>query len=341
MVRIPLVVVCFALSLPAAAPDNPSPAPAGAAKSRKRVGLALAGGGARGLAHVGVIQWMQEHRIPIDAIAGTSMGGLVAGVYAAGRNGGEIREFVDGIDWEAALGAKSSYRDLAFRRKEDQRTFPASVEMGARNGSPQLPVALSAGHEVELLLARIGFAYSRVDSFDDLPTPFRCVAADLLSGEKVVFHNGPLSLALRATMSLPAIFSPVAHQGMLLVDGGLVDNLPADVVREMNVNVVIAVDLGMEPIDSQKSLSLIDVANRSIDVMIRRNAIESLKKADIAVKLPPFKSPGFQKIDAIIERGYQAAQSMAAELREYALDEDEWRQYLRRNARGSRHSCAS
>ena len=257
------------------------------------------------------------------------MGGLVGGMYAAGRGSREIQEFVAEIDWDAALGAGPGYRDLTFRRKEDQQSFPSALELGLRNRQLQLPAGLLAGHSVGLILGRIGLPYSELN-FDQLPTPFRCVAADLVSGDKVVFEKGSLFHALRATMAIPPIFAPVAEDGRLLVDGGLVDNLPAGVVRAMNVDVVIAVDLGIETIGKGKSLAILDVANRSIDIMIRRNAVESLKSADIAVKpdVTDHATLGFQDSTELIERGYRAAQSVAEQLKQYAVSEREWTAYV-------------
>jgi NTE family protein len=302
------------------------------AAGRKTVGLALSGGGAKGLAHIGVLQWMEEHKIPIDAVAGTSMGGLIGGAYAAGRDGATIREFVNKIAWDIVLnGGSSGYPDLNFRRKEDQRGYPAALEFGLRDGKPTLPAGMNPGHQVELVIERIGFEYSQMSSFNDLPTPFRCVATDLLSGDKVVFSEGSLSLALRATMSLPAIFAPVAYQDRLFADGGMVDNLPADVVKEdMKVDTVIAVDLGFDRIGKEKSLSLLGVANRSIDIMIRRNVIESLKFADVVVR-PDVHAIGglsFDHLDRVVQSGYDAAQAVAAQLLPYAVDDAAWRSYV-------------
>ncbi|MEP7367250.1 MAG: patatin-like phospholipase family protein [Acidobacteriota bacterium] len=296
---------------------------------RKRVGIALAGGGAKGLAHIGVLRWMEENRVPIDAIAGTSMGGLVGGMYAGGSSSREIQEFVGEIEWDEVLGAGPGYRDLTYRRKEDQQSFPATIELGLRDHKIQLPAGMNAGHQVGLLLGRIGLPYSQVN-FDELPTPFRCVAADLVSGDEVVFEKGSLSQALRATMAIPPFFAPVQHEGMLLVDGGLLDNLPAGVVRGMKVDVVIAVDLGMEKIEAGKGLAILDVANRSLDIMIRRNAVESLKKADVALtpQVTEYGMLHFHHPEEIIQRGYEAAQAMAAELKQYAVSEQEWQVYL-------------
>lgn len=301
------------------------------ATGRKKLGLALSGGGAKGLAHIGVLQWLEEHKVPVDAVAGTSMGGLVGGAYAAGRDAKAIREFVSKIAWDIVLsGGSSGYTDLNFRRKEDQRAYPAVLEFGLRDGKPSLPAGMNPGHQVELVIERIGFEYSQLKSFDDLPTPFRCVATDLLSGDKIVFSDGSLSLALRATMSLPAIFAPVAYQDRLFADGGMVDNLPAGIVKEMNVDIVVAVDLGFERLGKDKSLSLLGVANRSIDIMLRRNMIESLKFADVVVR-PDVHSIGglsFDHIEKIMQSGYDAAEAVSASLLPYAVSDEEWQAHV-------------
>lgn len=299
--------------------------------SRKKLGLALAGGGAKGLAHIGVLQWLEERQIPVDAIAGTSMGGLVGGAYAAGRDAAAIRKFVDDITWELVIsGGASGYGDLNFRRKEDERAYPAALEFGLRDGRPTLPAGMNPGHQVELVIERIGFEYSQLQSFDELPTPFRTVATDLLTGDKVVFSEGSLSLALRATMSLPAIFAPVTYNDRVFADGGLVDNLPAGVVKDdMDVDTVIAVDLGFEHLGKDHHLSLLGVANRSIDIMIRRNVIESLKSADIVLRPDVGRTGtlGFDHIDKIIQSGYDAADAASAALLPFAVSDSEWQAY--------------
>jgi len=317
--RLPAFILLASLAL-AAAPLEP----------RKRVGLALAGGGAKGLAHIGVLRWLEENQIPVDAIAGTSMGGLIAGAYAGGRDSGQIRELVDAIDWGEALSARPDYRGLAFRRKEDWEAYPAEIELGLKGGQLRLPTGLNPAHQIGLLMSELGFPYSGVQTFDELPTPFRCVATDLLSGEEVVFLEGSFSQALRATMSLPGIFTPVSYEDMLLVDGGVVNNIPVDVVRGMDVDVVIAVDLGMERSEKEDIASLLSVAGRSIEIMIRRNSIQSLKAADLVVEpaVSEFSTLGFSEVGSIVDRGYQAAEQLAAALGEFSASDEEWREHL-------------
>src|SRR5689334_11010866 len=148
--------------------------------ARPRIALVLEGGGALGLAHVGVLRWFDEHHIPIDYVAGTSMGGLVGGLYATGRSSDEIRQFLKGVNWYSALNNDIPYDDLGFRRKEDARDYPATLEFGFKDRSAVLPSGFNSGREVGLILDRIAYPYTELHSFDELPTPFRCVATDLV-----------------------------------------------------------------------------------------------------------------------------------------------------------------
>src|SRR5580704_5315748 len=175
--------------------------------SRPKIGVALEGGGALGLAHIGVLQWFEDHHIPIDYLAGTSMGGLVGGLYASGKTPQQLHELVKAQNWDVILGGAIPYEDLSFRRKEDKVAFPNSILLGLRKGLA-LPGGLNAGQQISLLIDRETLPYSGVKTFDDLPIPFRCVATDLVGGKEVVFSQGDLAEALRATMSIPAIFSP-------------------------------------------------------------------------------------------------------------------------------------
>ena len=181
--------------------------PALAQAERPRVGVAFGGGSARGLAHVGIIAWFEEHHIPIDMAAGTSMGGLIGGAFAAGMSADELRAMIEATDWDVMFGS-SSFPFKNIRRKEDARSFPSRLEFGLRRGLVP-PTSLNDGQQVDLLLARIAGGYYRLEHFDELPTPFRTVAVDLRTAQRVVLDRGSLALAMRATMSLPGIFPPV------------------------------------------------------------------------------------------------------------------------------------
>jgi NTE family protein len=332
-----LSCLCLAQQTPASptvpTPSAPTPAEAAkpAAKPRLKIGVALEGGGALGLAHIGVLQWFEDHHIPIDYLAGTSMGGLVGGLYATGKSPQQLRQLVDKQNWDVILGGTLPYEDLSFRRKEDQVAFPNSILLGLRKGLV-LPGGLNAGQQISLLIDRETLPYSSVQSFDNLPIPFRCVATDLVSGKQAVFKDGALSRAMRATMAIPGLFSPIREGEHVYVDGGLVGNLPTDVVREMGADVVIGVHLQTSPAEASKIQSLFAILGRSIDVVVAGNEIRGLAGADlvVSVALHDFSSLDYTKSKEIIERGTDAAAQKSKLLDTYALDDAGWAQYMDR-----------
>jgi NTE family protein len=302
---------------------------------RPTLGLVLEGGGALGLAHIGVITWMEEHRIPVNYVAGTSMGGLVGGIYATGRSPAEVRELINGINWDQVLSGVTPFRDLSFRRKQDAHDVPGQLEFGLRGGL-QFPSGFNTGQEVNLVLDSVALPYSEIPSFNDLPIPFACVATDLVSGKPHVFRNGSLSLAMRSTMSLPGIFTPVRSGNHLYADGFLLDNLPIDVGKEMGADVVLGIHLETAPLDPKTNLSSFGVLGQSISVMSAVNELRSMEQADILVTVPlqKYTSLDYNKADAIIKLGYDAAASKASVLSTFSVSEAEWEEYLaNRNSR--------
>lgn len=293
---------------------------------RSKIGLSLAGGSSWALVHVGVLEWLEENRIPIDALAGTSMGGLVGGYYATGASSAELKAFLEKVDWTSAMQSSPPFRQLSFRRKEDRRDFPNSLEFGIKHGF-RLPSALSPGHGVGLVLSQIAGAWNGLRSFDDLPTPFRCVAADLVTGRQVVFDQGDLFDALRATMALPGLFAPVERDGQVLVDGGVLNNLPVDITRKMGAEVVIAVALHAALPKKAGQYTLLDVANRSLDLIITADELRSMANADIVLipDLQGIQSTEFHRALELVQRGYDAARQKAAVLRRFSVSEQEWR----------------
>jgi NTE family protein len=311
------------------------PAESPTAQSRPRIGLALEGGGALGLAHIGVLQWFEDHHIPVDYLAGTSMGGLVGGFYAVGKSPQQLRELVEAQNWDIILGGKTPYEELAFRRKQDLVAYPNSINLGLRKGL-LLPSGLNAGHLISLLIDRETLPYSDIRSFDDLPIPFRCVATDLVSGKQAVFQEGPLARAMRATMAIPGLFSPVREAEHVYVDGGLVGNLPTDVVRAMGADIVIGVHLQTSPARADNIQSIFNVLRRSIDVVVAENELRGLAGADliVSVELPDFGSLDYAKAEAIIQKGVEAVAQKARLLETYSLDQAAWQDHLnQRNAR--------
>lgn len=300
---------------------------ASAQAARPTVGVAFGGGSARGIAHIGIIQWFEEHHVPIDTAAGTSMGGLIGGAFATGMSAAELRVFVNGIDWDTMFGS-SSFPFKNLRRKEDARSYPSRLEFGVKRGIVP-PTSLNDGQQVDLLLARLAAPYYGLRSFDDLPTPFRVVAVDLRAGEKVVLESGSLATALRSTMSLPAVFPPVDYDGKVLVDGGTLDNIPADVVRAQHASVVIAVNVGNAPTNTV-NYSLFGLLGQSVDVMMKSSTAAALQHADmiIAVDVEGFGSLDWRRADELIARGYQAAESRRDELLKYRASDEEWQAWL-------------
>ena len=293
------------------------------AQARRTVGLALGGGSARGFAHIGVLRWFEEHRIPIDYISGTSMGGLIAGAYASGMSPQEIQDLMNAVDWDLMFIADSPYRYKTFRRKQDKRRYPSQLEFGLKSGFT-LPGGLNPGQQVALLLDRIALAYGNMESFDQLPTPFRCVATDLKNSEAVVLGRGSLAQAMRATMAIPGVFTPVNFENWLLVDGGAVNNIPADVTKKMGADTVIAVNVGADsPTEQQTRASLVSLLGRTIDTMMTTSIRNALKDADVIVDpdLIGLTSGDWRRSGDLAERGYKAAEALRDKLLPLAVDE--------------------
>src|SRR5271165_4955937 len=304
-----------------------------AAGNKPKLGLVLEGGGALGLAHIGVIQWLEEHRIPVSYVAGTSMGGLVGGVYATGRSPAEVRDLVGSIDWNAVLRGQVPFTNLDFRRKQDAVVYPGSIEFGLKKGI-QFPEGFNSGQEVQFILDRVALPYSTIDNFNQLPIPFGCVATDLVSGKKFVFRSGSFATAMRSTMSLPGYFSPVRVDDHIFVDGGLLDNLPVDVAKQMGADITLAVYLEAQPMSPTESLSSFGTLGKSISVMIAANEVHSMEAADVLITVPvaKFNTMDYDQANALIKAGYDAAQSKSAVLSRFSVDEATWNRYLAERA---------
>jgi NTE family protein len=318
------IVSALALLLVPAAPldaDERQP------PARKRVGVAFGGGSARGLAHVGVIRWFEEHRIPIDLVAGTSMGGLVGGSFSAGMSSAELSHLLATTDWDEMFGG-SSFRYKNIRRKQDARVYPSRIEFGLKQGL-RPPLALNNGQQVDFLLGRIAGAYGRLESFDTLPTPFRCVAVDLITAKPVVLDHGSLADAMRATMSLPGVFPPMELEGKVLVDGGAMNNVPADVVRQMGADVVIAINVGFMGDTRNVNYTLFGLMGQTVDVMMQANTRVAMESADVVInpRLDGYGSLDWRRSEELAADGYRAAEAVKDKLLPLALNEQEWAAY--------------
>jgi NTE family protein len=257
------------------------------------------------------------------------MGGLVAAMYATGMSPAEMLLFVNRIDWDAVLSNPPRFEDLSYRRKEEQRAYPGTIELGARRGL-QLPADINTGHNIGLIFDRLTLSYSSVKSFDELPIPFRCVATDMVEARPVILKSGSLSQALRATMSIPGIFTPVEMDGMVLADGGLMNNIPTDVAREMGADIIIAVNVGT-PLGKREDIATLPgMLNQVIGVATIEGDRRNLKLADLIItpELGKFTSIDFKAGNEIADLGYQSTIKKSRELKAYSLDEEDWKAHL-------------
>jgi len=304
-------------------------------EQRPRVALVLSGGGARGFAHVGVLQVLERLRVPVDCVVGTSMGALVGGAYAAGVRPDEMYDVLERTD-VAALFVDSPPRSQIPQRikREDYKPL-FEFTLGFNRGRVQLPSGASAGYKFELFLRELvgpGASVSGLN-FDELPIPFRAVATDLETGTMKVFDQGDLPEIMRASMSLPAIVAPIRIDGRAYVDGGLVRNLPIDVARPLCGDVIIAVNLGTPLKSLENALSLIGVVGQSMNLLTEQNVQRSLTElADTDLLITPelegFSSSAFGEAEQIIVRGFDAAQAKSQSLSALSLDEESYALWL-------------
>jgi NTE family protein len=304
---------------------------------RPRIGLALGGGGARGGAHIGVLKVLEELRVPVDCIAGTSMGALVGATFAAGALPERIEHEFRAINWAATLGAEGQRRMIPIQRKLAGTTYSNTIEFGIRNWRLQGDGGFLSTQNVEELLRLLIGGARDITDFDALPVPFRAVATDLAAGEMVVLGEGDLTRAMRASMAVPGLFAPVIEDQQVLADGGLLRNLPVDVARELCADVVIAVVLQAPPPQLEELQSLFILAGRSIDAMITANErfqLATLEPKDVAIVVPvaDIRAGDFHRVRETIPLGENAARQAAGALQRYALPEEEyrrWREHVR------------
>ena len=291
--------------------------------------LVLGGGGARGAAHIGVLKILEREHVPIDCITGTSMGAIVGGLYAAGYKADEIEAVLKGIDWKDMFNDDPPREELPMRRKEDELRFLGGIELGLRDGRIALPRGVIQGQKLQLLLRRLLLSTLQTQKFGDLPIPFRSVATDIGSGEKVVFGSGDLAMAIRASMSVPAAFAPIHYQNHFLVDGGITDNVPIDEARKLGGTRLIVVDVS-EPLASADQLnSPFSIANQMLTAMMKRQTddqLGSLGANDVLVvpELGDLGSAAFDRAPQAIALGEQGAEKEIARLRRFAVGDGDY-----------------
>ncbi|MFO1387497.1 MAG: patatin-like phospholipase family protein, partial [Chitinivorax sp.] len=279
---------------------------------RPTVGLVLGGGGARGLAHVGVLKVLEQQRVPVDCIAGTSMGALVGGVFATGMPVAEMERRVREADWDEFFSNRIKRQEEVFVRKEDDRVNTSNLRIPARNGRIGLPRGAVRTQKIELFIRELTQSLYP-ENFSALPIPFRAIGTDLENGRVVEFDRGDLALAMRASMSVPGLFDPVEYKGRLVVDGGLARNLPVDNVLALcNPDVLIVVNVGTPPLNREEMSSALGVTQQMVDVGINNNIAQQLSRLtsnDILIepKLGDLTSGDFNRNAEFIPLGEQAA----------------------------------
>lgn len=289
------------------------------------------------MAHIGVLRRLEELRIPIDAIAGTSMGAVIGGLYASGLGAREIEAIMTSVDWQDAVRDRPPRADLTFRRKAEDQNFLVRFPLGLRGGDFKLPKGLIQGQKLTQLLRQHTLPVAAVESFDELPTRFRAVTTDLETGEAVILDRGDLTRAMRASLSAPGVFAPVEHEGRLLVDGGLAENLPIDVARAMGVDVVIAVDVGFPLLTRRRLDSVATISNQMLSIFIRRNAERqrrTLGERDVIIDpaLGEASSFDFSQIARAIELGREATDQNAQRLAALSVDAASYAAWLAQRA---------
>jgi NTE family protein len=306
---------------------------------RPRICVVLSGGGARGIAHIGVLKVLEDLKIPIDCIAGTSMGAVVGGLYASGMSAREIESTMLSVDWQEAFRDSPPRRDLAFRRKQDDRNFLVRLPLGLKHGQILLPKGFIQGQKLQETLRQLTLQFNDSTDFDKLPTAFRAVATDLESGEAVLLDKGDLAIAMRASISAPGVFAPVDYRGRLLVDGGLAENLPINVARAMNADILIVSDVSF-PLQSRAQLdSALSISNQMLAILVRKDSDRqrsSLSPQDVLIEpvLGSATSTDFTTTLGTILRGQEAARRAADRLASLGVGDADYHAYqARREAR--------
>lgn len=305
----------------------------GAETARPKIGLVLSGGGARGAAHVGVLKVIDEMKIPIDAVAGTSMGAVVGGLYASGMSANDIENLLTSVNWQDAFQDRPPRAELGYRRKQDDRNFLVRYALGVRDDGFVLPRGLVQGQKLEQVLRNAALPVAHIQDFDRLPIPFRAIATDLETGQLVQMSSGDLVTALRASLSAPGVFAPAPRDGRLLIDGGIVENLPIDTARKMGVDRLIVVDVSFPLYAREELASPLEVTNQAFAILIRGRTLEQRAKLtpdDIIIDPPlgRYPSADFSRVPEALRAGETAAAAVRAQLAALSLSDEEYVRYL-------------
>ncbi|WP_165488594.1 MULTISPECIES: patatin-like phospholipase family protein [Dyella] len=307
-------------------PPSPAPMPSPC------IGLVLGGGGARGAAHIGVLQVLEREHIPICRITGTSMGSIVGGLYAAGYNSTELESVIGTLDWKDLFSDDPARAIMPMRRKDADYRYLLNFEVGYKDGHIVTPTGLIQGQKLILLLRRLLLSTWDVHDFDKLNIPFRAVATDIVVGKPVVFSQGDLPVAIRSSMSVPGAFAPTVVDDTLLVDGGLMDNVPIDVIRTMGAQRLIVVDVG-SPLDKREALNNpVAILNQMVSALMiekTERQIATLTPNDVLIRpaLGDITAAEFNRSAEAIAIGRAAAEAALPQLRAMAVSPEVWARY--------------
>jgi NTE family protein len=332
VIQTALTMLLFTLLLSPPSDANPETESTVNNKQRPKIGLVLSGGGARGFAHVGVLKKIEQLNIPIDVVVGTSMGSIIGGLYAIGLSPDEIEKGIQGIDWDVVFNDYAHREFRSFRRKQDDYLFTSGNRIGISSDGLNLPPGLIEGQQIELALDRLAYPGFHITDFDQLHIPYRAIATDIETGDAVILGKGNLAKAMRASMSIPAALPPVKHDGKLLVDGGIGNNIPIDVARDMGADIFIVVDVSA-PLAGQEDLqSSIGVTAQLTTILTRRVAdqqLKSLSSADVLI-IPgreDLGSSSFLEYAELIQAGLDAAEEHSEQLKTLSLTAEAYQAY--------------
>ncbi|MCP4002240.1 MAG: patatin [Gammaproteobacteria bacterium] len=289
--------------------------------SRPKIGLALSGGGARGAAHVGVLKVIEELQIPVDYIAGTSMGAVIGGLYASGMSSEEIEHQFNTINWTTVFNDKPERPERSQRRKSDDRLYLIEAKIGINDAGLHIPKSAIEGQKFNFILKSLTLPVADITNFDDLPIPFRAVAMDIASGDEVILGKGDLATAIQASMAIPAVFSPINLNDKILVDGGGANNLPISVVRSMGADIVIAVDISTPLLEQDELNDPLAVIVQLTGLLTRRNVerqLQTLNENDVLI-IPALESVDSMNFDRVVEAIKQGEQAATKQVRLSAL----------------------
>ncbi|SFV69716.1 putative patatin-like phospholipase [hydrothermal vent metagenome] len=307
------------------------------AQERPKIALVLSGGGARGGAHVGVLKVLEQNRIPIDMIIGTSMGSFMGGLYAAGESPESIEKMLVSTDWKEYIRADFDRQQMPMQRKSTDYTYQGKIGFGINvNNEIVLPTGVLKREPLLLKFDALTENISDVKDFDKFPIPFRAVATNIKNGEKVLLGSGSLAKAIYASSAIPGGLQPININGIELIDGGVSDNIPIQVAKDMGADIIIAVDVSEDFPETVNVNSYFVVMGQLVDILMRKNANESLKLLNSKDILITPELEGYSGLDVeaypeIIQAGYKAALKQVKALQKYSLSKQEYAKYRQKH----------